>query len=287
MVPAVLVLGAHYVLFVTSQDYGTHFWAQPSLGAIAPFYERFLLPPLILGGLAFFVVALLAGFSAQRESTQKSTFQVHEWTALVALVLLPPVVIVVSMVTTHAFFERYLLWTVIGFSLLGAAGLSAAVRGRPAVGVALISIAIAAMVRLEIGPVFGPPILPTAEGMRQELDTIASDGSEPIVVANAHAFMELSYYLSSPLRERLVFPLSRDLDLKYRGFDTDALTLGPLSRRAPIRVKAYDEILADNKSFLLAATKYDYLPQHLMAAGYRVTPLRDSTMLYEVQTPDR
>ena len=136
----------------------------------------------------------------------------------------------------------------IGFAVLGAAGLSAAVRGRAAVGVALIAIAIAATARLEIEPVFGAPVLPTAEGMRQELDKLATDGSEPIVVANAHAFMELSYYLDPPLRERLVFPLSRDLDLKYRGFDTDALTLGPLSRRAPIRVKAYEEILGENKS---------------------------------------
>ena len=104
MVLAVLVLGAHYALFVASQDYGTHFWAQPSLGAIAPFYERFLLPPLILGGLAFFVVALLAGASAQqRAHTQMTTFRLHEWTAIVALASLPPVVIVVSMVTTHAF----------------------------------------------------------------------------------------------------------------------------------------------------------------------------------------
>ena len=285
MVPAPLVLGAHYVLFVASQDYGANFWAQPSLGAIAPFYERFLLPPLILGGLAFFVVALLAGVSIQRERTRETTFQSHEWTAIVALALLPPVVIVVSMYTTHAFFERYILWTVIGFSLLGAAGLSAAVRSRAAVGVVLIGLAIAAMARLEIEPVFGTPVLPTAEGMRQELDKLATNGSEPIVVANAHAFMELSYYLDAPLRERLVFPLSRDLDLKYRGFDTDALTLGPLSRRAPIRVKTYEEILAENKSFLLAATKYDYLPQHLTQAGYRVTPLGDATMLYQVQAP--
>ena len=286
MVPALLVLGVHYALFVANQDYGANFWAQPSLAAIASFYERFLLPPLVLAALAFLIVALLAGFSARRENAQKTHLALHEWTAIAGLVLLPPVVIVVSMFTTNAFFERYLLWTVIGFSVLGAAALSMAVRGRPAVGVALIAIALAAMARLEIGPLFGPSILPTAEGMRQELNMLATDGSEPIVVANAHAFMELSYYLGSPLRERLVFPLSRELDLKYRGFDTDALTLGPLSRRTPIRVEAYEEILAENKKFLLAAFEHDYLPLHLTQAGYRVTPRRDATTLYEVRAPD-
>jgi hypothetical protein len=215
-----------------------------------------------------------------------ATLQRHEWTAAATLVLMPPVVIVVSMYTTHAFVERYILWAVIGFALLGAAGLSAAVRGRAAVGVALIVIAIAAIARLEIGPLLETPVLRAGEWVRQELDKMARDGSEPIVVANAHVFLELSYYLNPPLRERLVYPLSRDLDLQYRGSDTDALTLGALGRRAPIPVKAYDEILAENGSFLLAATRRDYLPQHLAAAGYRVAPIPDATMLYHVQAPD-
>jgi len=287
MVPAPFVLGMHYALLATGQDYETHFWAQPSLGAIAPFYARFLLPPLILGGLAFCVVALFAGPSAhQSESMQRAALPLHEWTAVAALVVIPPVVIVASMYTTHAFIERYILWTVIGFAVLGAAGLSAAVGGRAAVGLALIGITIASIARLEIGPLLEMPVLRTAEGMRQELATMASNVSEPIVVANAHAFMELSYYLDPPLRERLVFPLSRDLDLKYRGFDTDALTLGPLGQRGQIPVKAYGEILAENKRFLLVATQNDYLPQHLTAAGYRVTPIREATMLYQVQAPD-
>ena len=285
-VPALLVLGLHYALFIAGGSFDAHYWAQPSLGSIASFYERFLLPPIIFGGLAFLVVALLAGWSSQPRESMRKAFPIHEWTALAAFVLLPPVVIVLSMYTTNVFFERYILWTVIGFSVLVAAVLSAAARGRAVVGVALIVIAIAAMARLEIGPLFGTPVLPTAEGMRQELRTFAKDGSEPIVVANAHAFLELSYYLGSPLRERLVFPLSRDLDLKYRGFDTDALTLGPLGRRGPVRVITYEEILAQNKSFLLAAFEYDYLPQHLTQSGYRVTRLPGATALYQVQAPE-
>jgi hypothetical protein len=287
MLPAPLVLGLHYALLAAGQDYDARFWAQPSLGAIAPFYERFLLPPLIFGGLAFALGWFVPESSAEgREELQKPNLLAHEWTAIIALCLLPPVVIVVSMYTTHAFIERYILWTVIGFSILGAACLSAAARGR-ARGIALIVIAIAATLRLEIGPLLETPVLRTAEAARQELDTLARDGSEPIVIGNAHMFLELSYYLTPPLRERLVFPLSRALDLQYRGFDTDALTLGRLGRRAPIRVKAYDEILQENERFLLAATKNDYLQNHLASAGYRVTPIPGATLLYRVQAPER
>jgi hypothetical protein len=287
MVPAPLVLGMH-ALMLAGQDYGTHFWAQSSLGAIAPFYARFLLPPLIMGGLAYCVVALFAGPSPRRgETVQKANLPLHEWVATGAFVLLPAVVIVISMYTTHVFIERYILWTVIAYAVLGAAVLSAAVRGRAAVGVTLIAIAIGSIARLEVGPLIETPVLRTAEGLRQELANIGSDDAQPIVVANAHAFMELSYYLDSPLHGRIVFPLSRDLDLKYRGFDTDVRTLGPLGERGLISVKAYEDILADNKRFLLAATQADYLQQHLVAAGYRVTPIDGATMLYQVQAPDQ
>jgi len=286
MVPAPLVLGLHYGLLVSGQTYDTNFWAHASLGQIVPFYSRFLLPVLIMCGLAFCVVLVPGSSAQQHERMQETTLPLHEWTAIAALVLMPPVVIVVSMYTTQAFIERYVLWAAIGFALLGAACLSAAVRGRAAVGVALIGITIVAIARLEIGPLFETPELRTAEAVRQELDEVARDGSEPIVVANAHMFLELSYYLNPLFRERLVFPLNRDLDLRYRGFDTDTLTLGPLGQRGLIPVKTYDEVLAENKRFLLAAGKYDYLPQHLTAAGYRVTPIREATMLYQVQAPD-
>lgn len=286
MVPAPLVLGLHYVLLAAGKDYGTYFWAQPSLHTITSFYESFLLPPLILCVLAVAIVALLAGSPANpRESMQQTNLPLHEWTLVGALALLPPVVIVVAMYTTHAFIERYILWTAIGFSLLAAAGLSTLVRGRAAVGLVLSGLAIASMARLEVGPLFDTPVLRTAEGVRQELETFAKEGSTPIVVANAHMFMELSYYLESPLRERIVFALSRDLDLKYRGFDTDALTLGPLGQRGLVRVKPYDDILADSRGFLLAATDHDYLQQHLVDARYRVTPLRGARTLYDVQAP--
>ena len=286
MLTAPLVLGLHYVLFVASQEYLAHFWAQPSLGDIASFYARFLLPPLILCGLAFSAGALSPGSSADRsESMQKVALPLHEWTAVVALVFMPAVVVIVSMFTTHVFHERYILWAVIGFALLGVAALSAAARGRAAVGVVLVGLALAGIARLEIGPLLERPVLREGEGVSQELNRIAGDAAEPILIANAHVFMELSYYLAPPLRERLVYPLSRDLDLQYRGFDTDAITLGSLAQRAQLRVKAYDEILADRKSFLLAAVEDDYLPQHLTAKGYRVTPVRGATMLYRVQAP--
>ena len=200
---------------------------------IAPFYARFLLPPLILGGLAFFVVALLAGSSAHpRESTQKATLPLHEWT--VGCGTRPAAAGRHCRVHVHdACFCRAL--HSVGRDRICPARGGGAVRGGTRPGCCCSG---AYRHRNCLNGAIGDRAsaskrqsFATAEGVRQELDKMARDGSEPIVVANAHAFMELSYYLDPPLRERLVFPLSRDLDLQYRGFDTDALTLGPLGQR--------------------------------------------------------
>ena len=285
LVPGALVLGLHYALLVAGQDYGTYFWSQPSFRSIVTLYERFLLPPLIFGALAFVAAAVLPRSSpGPRENA--TTFQLHEWTVIAALIAMPLVVIVVSMFTTQAFVERYVLWAVIGFSLLLAACLSAAVRGRAAVGVMLIAVATAATVRLEIGPLVETPVLRTNETVRQELEKFAQGGLEPIVIANGHVFMELFHYLSPPLRERLIHPLSRELEVQYRGYDTDALILASLAEPARIPVRAYDDALRDHKSFLLAAIEGDYLPQHLTAQGYSVTRLQDATTLYQVEAPN-
>jgi hypothetical protein len=282
MLPAALVLAAHYALLVAGQDYQAHFWGTPSFEDVALFYARFLLPPLILCALAFVAARLFVRPSRDLKE-RKPSLPIHEWTALAGLAVMPPVVVVVSMYTTNAFVERYILWAVIGFAVLAGAGLCTVVRGRAAAGVALVALSLAAIVRLELRPLIQLPVLRDGEEVRRELTAIETDNAEPIVVANAHVFMELTYYLGPPIRERLVYALSRELDLKYRGYDTDALSLGPLAQRTQIAIRPYEQILAVNTRFLLAATEEDYLPQHLAAVGYRVTPVGRAKTLYQVE----
>ena len=100
--------------------------------------------------------------------------------------------------------------------------------------------------------------------------------------------MELSYYEKPRLRERLVYPISSELDVHYRGYDTDALIISSLSRRTKLHAKEFAEILAEYHRFFLAATASDYLPWHLAAAGYRVIPIGSGATqpaLFEVEAP--
>ena len=87
-----------------------------------------------------------------------------------------------------------------------------------------------------------------------------------------------SYYAALPLRERLINPVNRDLDSGYFGSDTGALLMSALSHRSKLPIIGYDAVLVAHPRFVLAAIEGDYLPWHLITAGYRVVPISSSML---------
>jgi hypothetical protein len=132
------------------------------------------------------------------------------------------------------------------------------------------------------------PALRDGEVVRQALASLP-DGAEPIVVADSHVFMELSYYAESRIRERLIYPVSSELELRYFGYDTASLILTALSHRTKLHIIGYDAVIASQKRFVLAALHNNFLPWDLIKAGYRVVPIDSSIapVLFEVEAPGR
>jgi hypothetical protein len=85
-----------------------------------------------------------------------------------------------------------------------------------------------------------------------------------------------------------VNPVSAALDVKYFGSDTTALLMTALRCRSKLRIVDFDEAIRTNHSFILAAEAREYVPWHLVAAGYRVTPMHSAAapLLYRVEAPD-
>jgi hypothetical protein len=132
------------------------------------------------------------------------------------------------------------------------------------------------------------PVLRSGEDVRKALEALP-DGAEPIVVPDVHVFMELSYYAERRIRERIVYPISRDLELRYLGSDTSSLLLSGLSHRTALHIIDYDAVLAAHPRFVLATLPADYLRSHLVKSGWRAVPIGSSTapVLYEVEAPGR
>jgi hypothetical protein len=284
MAAPLLVLGLHYPFIAATRQFQEHHWSPAVWGHIRGVYSAYFvtmcLPPLV-------VLALFSRMPDDRDAASTG-LTVPEWVAAGGFALMPLCVIVLSKYTTHVFVARYTLWAVPGIAGLVIALSFAAAHDKSAVGVSMLGLLVALMGFYGLNSLRKKPALSNGEAVRQELVSL-SDGSEPIVVANTMSFLELSYYAAPGMRERLIYPLSRDLDLRYLGYDSDALAISALSHRSKLHIIDYDAVLAAHARFILAAAPDDYLPWHLVKEGYRVVPIGSSTvpLLFEVEAPSK
>ena len=278
----VLVLGLHYPLIAADRIFQKHFWSPAEWSHIPAVYFAYFGTILIK---CILPLGVLAAFSERPDhpAAKRPSLTPPEWVAAGALSLMPLCLVAVSKYTTHVFAPRYVLWAVPGFAVLVVALLRRAAWSRAAVGVSLFGTVVALSAWAEATILREKPALRYGEGVRQALVSLP-DGREPIVVADIHVFMELSHYAEGRTRDRLIYPISRDLDLRYLGSDTGALLSSALRHRTKLRMLEYDAAVTAQPRFVLAAIPGNYLPQHLVQTGYRVTAIGSSAapVLYEV-----
>jgi hypothetical protein len=285
MAPAVMVLVLHYPLIAAGERCLPHFWPDSiaSWHHIIEFYGKDSLIPYCIFLVAVVVFGILRKPSAKRE-TRQLVLLPHEWVAMVTLVLMPLVVIAVAKYTIHVFLNRYALWALIGLAVLTAALLCLTSRDEPAVGLAGLALLVSILVDQQAYDFRQWKVLREGEVIRREIQLL-KDGPEPVLIGYERIFMELSYYAEPRLRERIVYPLSRSLDLRYRGSDVNFLQLRVFRDRTKLRIVDLNEFLAANPRFIIATSPQDYLPLHLRTAGYRLVPMSSEgePVLYEVE----
>jgi hypothetical protein len=282
-----LVLAAHYPLIEANRRYSVSYWSPANWGQIRSFYELYFLPMLSVGAVLALIVRLIVR-SQPSDRPEATVMPMHEWVAIGAIALMPAIAVTVSKYTTHVFVDRYTLWAMIGFAVLVGAALHVVTRRQVTVAAA-ISTALAAILGMHMtrDAFREPPVLNEGESVFQALARLP-DGSEPIVVPNSHIFMELAYYGDPRWRDRLVYPLAQDLELRYTGTDNTSFLISSLRRRAaPLRIVDYKTVLETYPRFVLAVRPTDYMARHLAAEGYRVTLISSAAgpVLFEVEAP--
>lgn len=284
MIPVLLLLGLHYPLIAAGKQFSDHYWSPASWRSVPAMYLGYFVKMCLLP----VVLAAVFSIAPNLPLSKPMGLTIPEWIVTGSFSLMPLFLVVLSTYTTHMFVDRYALWAVPGIAVLVAALLWAAARGRSVVGVSTLFLLVTLTAAKLVCDLRDKPVLREGEAVRQALATLRDD-SEPIVVADHHVFMELSYYAVPRIRGRLLYPVSRDLDLRYYNVDTGSILMTALSRRSSLRIMAYDAILAAYPHFVLAAMSKDYLPRHLAAAGYRMVPIGSSEApaLYEVEAPTR
>jgi hypothetical protein len=286
IVPPLLILALHYPLIQAARKFQEHYWSPANWGVLVLTYGHYFRPPFI-----FSVAVLLAGFllcrTCRGESRRKGAFPSYEWAALATMAIMPALICILSMYTTHAFVPRYVIWCVPGFSVFVVAA-AWVMSSRPtAPGALMVVPLLIAFSAISIYYIRNQ--LTLFEGNATLAGLMALPASpEPIVIADHHIFMELSYYAPPNIREHVLYPISRELDLKYFGTDTGSLMMEALRGWTKLNVQHLDD-LASLKTFILVATSRDYLPPYFIKQGYTLTSVgrRADAEIYYVQRPSR
>jgi hypothetical protein len=272
----VIVLCMHYSIIAASRKFLQYYWA-PALWKDFPG----VLPLNITTkyvyelGVALFAVAFLLH---RRRFAKAAGGLLHEyvWTAFLLYYLSPAALFALSIYTTHVFVNRYALWMVIGAGglVVGLFALAAKVSERT--GAVLAGLLMLAVMVAPIRKAFEKPRLLESEDAMKEAIGLPHDNTA-IVVADHHVFMELYHYTPERLRNRLVYSLNRDLDIRYLEFDTGALLMDAIRKRDHLPIVDYKEILNRYDRFYVVSSPGHYLPTMLHLDGRRVRVLQADT----------
>ena len=286
---AIATIVVQYPLIQAGKIFRSHMWP-PALAQwqqIPDFYLRsFSLIPICVCLVTLMAVGVVAQPLSMR-NRNRIVFPLHELVAIGMLGLMPFVAVGIAKFTLHVFLYRYALWTVIGLAISTALILFAISCDQPLVSLSVMGLLLSILAGQYSIRFRNEAKLRDGEATRLALGTLPDD-SRPIVISDVHAFAEISYYAEPCLRNRIVYPLDRGLDLQYKGFDTDSIILSALRPRTNLHIVDLNLFLKVTPQFILATKPDDYLPRYLLSAGYRLVPIRSGSgsILYEVQAPN-
>ena len=173
-------------------------------------------------------------------------------------------------VHTHIFVQRYVACTVLGVAIVIPALMNKFFKGDllfcGCIVAALVTIFFAKTVKWRVRP---DPTDGTyfAQGMSH------LPPSEPILITNSNAFVELAFYAPPALSRRLVFLNDAAISRRYLHYDTNALILPALSRRTHLNVVDFDTFVKSTPRFAMLTDFHDGIFLELLRSKMQFTPL--------------
>jgi 4-amino-4-deoxy-L-arabinose transferase-like glycosyltransferase len=269
--------------------YGAHFWAMPSLESAKSSYGYYF-SVTTTWGLILLVVALLAVMGtlllrARKESARQAADMPQEPVLIVGFLSLPLIAFVVVHFAHGGMTPRYVIPTVIGFSL--AAGYVLPRIKRNSVGLLAILVLFSAFAIQEkrFWSSYSPHFVSPADSV-EALVTSAGHPDLPVVISEAHAFLPLAHYASPEWNQRFVSLVDPPEALIYSGSDGDDKELQTMRGFVPLHVYDFDKFAAEHTSFLLyssnAGLGADWWGIKLFRSGYSLKGIAHSDYYHRI-----
>jgi Dolichyl-phosphate-mannose-protein mannosyltransferase len=242
-------------LIQAAKTYSAHFSGQPHWGEILDCYYWLLTPALLpLVGLlilsAVYSTTHAVSPNSQNEEP-RSAPAFYEVTAALGFTAIPVVAVILAMLVTGAFTVRYVLPSVIGFSILFAFAAYRLLDGRAIIGASLVVLLCSAFVMGEVRNFRRLVEASLDQAKTYEFLRSDSESKLPIVASDLHAFMQLAHYAPRDVASRLVYLANAQASLRYLGHssvDQGILDLKPWFR---LNVEEYAPYVASQQRFLV------------------------------------
>jgi hypothetical protein len=212
-----------------------------------------------------------------------SGFATHEMAAAFGFAAIPIITLVIAKLFTGVLGDRYVIPTVIGFSILIAVAPATLKAGRSLVSLTLLLALLVAcwgdfmavrLVTFQRWVKMRP--LAAQEPQRKGVSEFLLSDSEhdlPIAVSDPHTFMWLSYYAAPEVARRLVYLADPERSLRHVGEGSADHHLLRLKPWFPVHVEMYGPYVASHPRFLVYGNtllRLNWLLPELMASGARI-----------------
>jgi len=264
------------------KSFGQHYFTQPTWEMTLSSYSSYFPRTEMRGGLYLVAAAavavlftLLATLRRTSQGEHPAGAPVRELTLALGLLSLPLVGFAAAAVAHSGMNSKYLVSSVLGFSL----ALGFALPRLPRWGL-LLPVASAAVLLYVIAPqefqfwqgYDGQFVSPT----RFEEDFVSAAGHPdlPVVISDTHDFMRLQHYTDKSWQQRFVLLVDPEQAVVYTGSDTGDKGLAILRQYTNLPVYDFQPFLAEHPAFLLYSSKggtgSDWWPRRLKQDGFKL-----------------
>lgn len=263
-------------LIERAKTYSANFWAKPHLGSIPESYY-FLLTPALLPLVAMLIFSVIYSTThlinpGSRDQKFRPTPPLHEIASAFGFVAIPIVAVIFTKFITGAFTPRYVLPSVIGFSILFAFASYRLLDGRAIMGAALLIFLCGGFIMVGIRNFQSTIAVSLDQAKTYSFLRSERESKLPIVASGLHSFMMLAYYAPPDIASRLVYLADPEASLRYLGHTTIDQGILDLKPWFHLKVEEYGPYVASQQQFLVYGNigNWNWLLSKLTADDMRI-----------------
>jgi hypothetical protein len=268
---------------LATRQFAAHFWSDNSPMAVVLIYLTLVGP---FGVLAFAALGYIALFHPVQglDPGPRPNRPLPEIAAACCLLVLPLIGFVMARFT-HALAARYVLPMVLGAGfLIGYVVCASGVRVAGLAGLVYCFLFVMFLFSTVSWWRALTVMRNAAQSQKQDFVQLLTSSPEPVVLGNPFVFLQMSYYVGDPLKKRLVYIADSDQAVRFRGSDTEELSLSLLHSRAGLTVEHYAVFTKEHPSFTLVHESANWVLKKLTedSADLRVVGTFQGDLRYHV-----